>query len=387
MIGTKAGKRTEGRSIVAIAVSAFFLSMLAAPLASAQVPDIEIPEVPDIEIPDTFVPDENISGSWVGDLSGETEISGNADIEGAVQAGAVVWVTSPNATVNVAGGMSGGSVNVSTPGVTLSISGGVSGGSLSLATESVTLEVTGDVSGGTVVVNGNVLVSGSVRGSADIEVRENAAEVKVKGSVEGGNIRATAPNVTIDIENDFVSGGISVNRAAEIRAGRVAAGKTVAVDVESSPLTGVNISVKNDVVNLSIRMDNLGEKPLEIAVAPPGEAYSYLEIDAENVTEDDISTATVEVKVEKTWLESKGIGADAVEMYRYHQGEWQQLTVTQTGEDSSYVYYSASTPGFSTFVISGGAAAVSLVLVIVAAIFSALLSITAVKFIVLRRYG
>jgi hypothetical protein len=40
-------------------------------------------------------------------------------------------------------------------------------------------------------------------------------------------------------------------------------------------------------------------------------------------------------------------------MYRYHDGEWQPLETTFTGQEGGYYQYSVQTTGFSPFVIIG----------------------------------
>jgi len=40
-------------------------------------------------------------------------------------------------------------------------------------------------------------------------------------------------------------------------------------------------------------------------------------------------------------------------LIRYHNSTWQNLTTTQVGEDDTYYYFDAETPGLSTFAIVG----------------------------------
>ena len=40
-------------------------------------------------------------------------------------------------------------------------------------------------------------------------------------------------------------------------------------------------------------------------------------------------------------------------MYRHHNGEWQHLETTMTGQAGEFYQYSTPTPGFSTFLIQG----------------------------------
>jgi len=86
--------------------------------------------------------------------------------------------------------------------------------------------------------------------------------------------------------------------------------------------------------------------------APPGVVYKNFNIwvgDAQfspYMTND----AKVNFKVEKGWLLSNNIDHESVVLYGHVNG-WNPLVTEKTGEDDTYVYYTAHTPVFSVFAI------------------------------------
>ncbi|WP_256621750.1 PGF-pre-PGF domain-containing protein [Methanolobus chelungpuianus] len=65
-----------------------------------------------------------------------------------------------------------------------------------------------------------------------------------------------------------------------------------------------------------------------------------------------LSDARIMFRVEKSWLSENRIDPANIRMCRYNSGSWAQLPTSMTGEDDTYVYYLARTPGFSAFAIS-----------------------------------
>lgn len=99
--------------------------------------------------------------------------------------------------------------------------------------------------------------------------------------------------------------------------------------------------------------------------APTGIVYDYLEISTN--AEGSISSAKVEFKVLKSWVDANGIDKETITLRRYHSG-WQTLPTSITGEDEQYFYCSAETSGFSLFSITGEKAASFPLLAVVAAV-------------------
>ncbi len=89
---------------------------------------------------------------------------------------------------------------------------------------------------------------------------------------------------------------------------------------------------------------------------PTGEVYNYLNIWVGNdgyATEKNIGNATVYFKVEKSWIQDKNIDQSSIILNRYSEKKWDPLPTSQSGEDDRYLYFTAETPEFSSFAITG----------------------------------
>ena len=85
--------------------------------------------------------------------------------------------------------------------------------------------------------------------------------------------------------------------------------------------------------------------------------YSYLNIEllsnGSGINESDINYVTIYFKVSKSWIDSNNVDVDGIRLLRYSGNGWQELGTTYGGEDTSFVYYSAITEGFSLFSLVG----------------------------------
>jgi len=129
------------------------------------------------------------------------------------------------------------------------------------------------------------------------------------------------------------------------------------IEVENAAITELEISVLNTVENVRITVQELVDRPGEIAIAAPGAIYRYLEIIKENITDNDISSVTITFKVEKSWIEGENIDENTITLKRYNpeNGGWISLPTAKVSEDATYVYFSATSPGLSYFAVSGTA--------------------------------
>ncbi len=146
----------------------------------------------------------------------------------------------------------------------------------------------------------------------------------------------------------------------EEEVGDIAEGENVNVktnNAEETGIEGIDIVSNKDLSNVKVTVAKLEEKPDGITEDVDKNVYSYIEIeltaDDEEVDESSIGTLTISFKVELSWFNERNIDKDSVVLMRYHDGAWQELSTTYVSEDSLYVYYTAETPGFSTFAIAG----------------------------------
>ena len=134
------------------------------------------------------------------------------------------------------------------------------------------------------------------------------------------------------------------------------------VTPENSEETGVHSIDLTAVTNLKkvkVKIIKLKDKPDEITDIPKKNitVHKYLDIklttNEEYVEEEDIELLKFKFKVEQTWILENNIDKETIQLMRYHDGEWQNLSTILISEDDTYVYFEAKSPGCSTFAVVG----------------------------------
>jgi PGF-pre-PGF domain-containing protein len=124
----------------------------------------------------------------------------------------------------------------------------------------------------------------------------------------------------------------------------------VSVSFDSKKTTGKTTAI----------IEMLKGKSTLVSELPSDEVYKYLNIWVGNsgfATPQNIKNAAVNFKVEKSWIQNNGIDQTSIILNSYNDMKWDQLQTTQSGEDGKYVYFTAQTPAFSFFAITGKAVA------------------------------
>ncbi len=127
----------------------------------------------------------------------------------------------------------------------------------------------------------------------------------------------------------------------------------VSVEIEKVEVSKIEIKVKNTVNNVNVSIQKLPRKPVEIRAIPPGKNYGYFNISGENIEDKDIEKATIQFKVEKSWIGENNIDVNTIKLSRYSEGKWSAIATVRVDEDGTYFYFEAESPGFSTFAITG----------------------------------
>lgn len=127
-----------------------------------------------------------------------------------------------------------------------------------------------------------------------------------------------------------------------------------AADLADTKLTGLTITVANKVNDVTVTIEKLASKPADVSDLSV-KKYQYISI-SHNLGSADVSKATFNFKIEKTWFTTNNVDKNKISLYRYTGGAWTELTTTKANEDANFVYYSATSSGLSTFLIgeSGG---------------------------------
>jgi PGF-pre-PGF domain-containing protein len=113
-------------------------------------------------------------------------------------------------------------------------------------------------------------------------------------------------------------------------------------------------SLKNS-GTISATIEVLVDRSAFVSSLPSGEVYKNINIWVGKVgyaTEANIANPVIGFKVDRKWIEDNTIDPDSIVLNRYESG-WSRLSTRQTDSDANYLYFEASSPGFSTFVITG----------------------------------
>ncbi len=160
------------------------------------------------------------------------------------------------------------------------------------------------------------------------------------GSSGGGGGGGGAAKVTDTYDFGSVSAFVSESIP-------LATAKLPVTDVELTTTvaaTGVKISVSESSAPSGV------SQPIS---SSSGSVYKYIEIKSTGVTGTQISKAKIKFKVENSWLIANKIDTTTIKLNRLLETTWTQLFTIQLSKDSTYTYYEAETPGFSTFAITG----------------------------------
>ncbi len=174
----------------------------------------------------------------------------------------------------------------------------------------------------------------------------------------GGGSGSGAGNTTTKDTTSAGEGKTSVDVSegkAVINIPEISAGNSVLVNIPETvdvALTQLEIFAKNSVSNAKIIATKLSGRPSSIAKDASGTVYQYLQIEKENLADDDLNSVRIGFKVEKSWFLSNNIDDSKVFLQRF-SGEWNNVATSKTGEDGNYIYYAATSPGFSIFAITG----------------------------------
>ncbi|HIH95338.1 TPA: PGF-pre-PGF domain-containing protein [Methanosarcina acetivorans] len=103
-------------------------------------------------------------------------------------------------------------------------------------------------------------------------------------------------------------------------------------------------------------VEELKGKSSLVSELPSGDVYKSFNVWVGNsgyATSENIENPVICFKVEKAWLQDKNIDQASIALNRYSDEKWEQLPANLSGEDDTYMYFTAGVPGFSPFAITG----------------------------------
>jgi PGF-pre-PGF domain-containing protein len=146
--------------------------------------------------------------------------------------------------------------------------------------------------------------------------------------------------------------------AKELSQTFIASGKSVEFDFpkNTTPVEYVSFDSKKTTGKTNTIVEMLKGKSTLVSELPSEEVYKYLNIwvgDSGFGTSKNIENAVVCFKVEKSWIQDKNIDRSSITLNRYSDKKWNSLPTSLSGEDDKFLYFTAKTPGFSPFALTG----------------------------------
>jgi PGF-pre-PGF domain-containing protein/uncharacterized repeat protein (TIGR02543 family) len=171
---------------------------------------------------------------------------------------------------------------------------------------------------------------------------------KVKESSSGSSGRRYVAGPSDDLSNVESSATSTLRVYAGVKA-------NYDFSASESPVLGVSFEPMQNKGTVEARVHVLSEKPSNVVESS---AKSYVMMDIVVGSQGTISSTnakdiTISFKVTKQWIEENNIDISTIRLSRYHDDQWNDLLTILENEDDEYIYFSATTPGFSVFEIKG----------------------------------
>lgn len=115
----------------------------------------------------------------------------------------------------------------------------------------------------------------------------------------------------------------------------------------------ISILVNELVVNVKVTTEKLSSKPATVATEASGVVLEYLNIENTNLPDEKITEAKVRFNVPLSWVNKNDIDVSTIALNRFSGGAWSKLPTVQLEATSTTIIFEATTPGFSTFAVTG----------------------------------
>jgi PGF-pre-PGF domain-containing protein len=127
-------------------------------------------------------------------------------------------------------------------------------------------------------------------------------------------------------------------------------------NMENNIVMCINVTGLTNSGEITTKIEILKNTSSLVDNAPSDMVYMNLNIWMGNLgwaTSKNIADATIEFKVEKSWVTQNNIDETSIQMNRYNNGSWDTLVTSLIDQDDKYLYFKSETPGFSSFAVTG----------------------------------
>ena len=125
-------------------------------------------------------------------------------------------------------------------------------------------------------------------------------------------------------------------------------------------ISEINFAVVAAVPNAKLEVTSLGTTTPAGILAPGSyKIFQYINIIPTKIVNENLKDVTIKFTVDKSWLTANNVQEANVVLLRYSGGQWTELPTQVLASGSKSVTFSATTPGFSYFAVSGKPTAVT----------------------------
>jgi PGF-pre-PGF domain-containing protein len=175
----------------------------------------------------------------------------------------------------------------------------------------------------------------------------------ISSSVYGLNPKSN-PSTTSGPSGGGGGGGGGASKGVVIKKIEAGSFGTAVFDLaDTGYISEIDIYSKDTVYNVKVVAEPVEKKPYSTMPDPEGVVKSYLKLTKAGISNTQMEKAEVRFQINLTWMKENDIGQDSVLLRRDATSKWEDLETTYLSEDEEFAYYSAVTPGFSYFVITG----------------------------------
>ncbi len=179
-------------------------------------------------------------------------------------------------------------------------------------------------------------------------------EVKDTNSVLTDFTNITLDGVPTGIVNTSFSGiseipeSIEFSNELKIEVDQILSDEELDIGLNNFYLSRFTVSFDEDQTDVTVEIEKVDDLTLS---TPVEKVYQSFDISLGGIDDSEITNATLGFSLCKDWMEKFNFSKEDIEIYRYHEGEWEDLSVSVHSETESKIYYRANSPGFSKFTI------------------------------------
>lgn len=120
---------------------------------------------------------------------------------------------------------------------------------------------------------------------------------------------------------------------------------------ENISINKIRLTAKENKSSVGIEVKNIKEPQTTKKINK--KTYQFLEINPKNIEDDEIEGAEIEFTINNTWIKTNNINKNTVTLLRYANDTWTELETKLKSSNTKTTIYTAYTPGFSYFAITG----------------------------------